>query len=136
MPVSRIFLPLAGGVLFTSGMATGLMAASTSDSPQRTEQHRAELSGAEHMQVIVSTAEYQPGETIRRHTHSGLEAVYVVQGASISLADNTTKELKTGVSLLNLRDVSHGGFKVTGDNPLQLFTVHIVDKDAPLYHFE
>ncbi|MBS0399888.1 MAG: cupin domain-containing protein, partial [Proteobacteria bacterium] len=38
-------------------------------------------------------------------------------------------------TLLNLRDVKHGGFKVVGDAPLKLFTVHIVDKGRPLYDY-
>jgi hypothetical protein len=34
---------------------------------------------------------------------------------------------------INLRDVPHAGFKVVGDKPLKLLTVHVVDKGAPLY---
>jgi hypothetical protein len=29
--------------------------------------------------------------------------------------------------------VPHAGFKVVGDKPLKIVTVHIVDKGAPLY---
>jgi len=43
--------------------------------------------------------------------------------------------ITTGASLLNLRDVKHGGYKVIGDTPLKLFTVHIVDKGKPLYDY-
>jgi hypothetical protein len=43
--------------------------------------------------------------------------------------------LPTGASLLNLRDVKHGGFKVVSEMPLRLFTVHIVDKGKPLYDY-
>jgi len=32
-----------------------------------------------------------------------------------------------------LRDAPHGGFKVVGNKPLKLVTVHIVDKGLPLY---
>jgi hypothetical protein len=41
--------------------------------------------------------------------------------------------LPTGMSVMNLRDVRHGGFVVLGETPLRLFTVHIVDKNKPLY---
>ena len=34
-----------------------------------------------------------------------------------------------------LREVKHAGFKVVGDTPLKLFTVHIVDKGKPLYDY-
>ncbi|MFC6519202.1 hypothetical protein ACFQAT_04825 [Undibacterium arcticum] len=43
--------------------------------------------------------------------------------------------LETGTPILNLRDVPHGGFKVIGDGSLKLFTVHVVDKDKPLYDY-
>jgi hypothetical protein len=31
--------------------------------------------------------------------------------------------------------VKHGGFTVVGDTPLKLFTVHVVDKNRPLYEY-
>jgi hypothetical protein len=43
--------------------------------------------------------------------------------------------LATATTVMNLRDVKHGGFKVVGDTSLKLFTVHIVDKGRPLYDF-
>ena len=30
-------------------------------------------------------------------------------------------------------DVPHGAFKVVGDKPIRYLSVHIVDKDKPLY---
>ena len=43
--------------------------------------------------------------------------------------------LPTGLTSMNLRDVKHGAFKVLGDTPLKLLTVHIVDKGKPLYDY-
>lgn len=43
--------------------------------------------------------------------------------------------LATGTTVLNLRDVKHGGYKIVGDTSLKLFTVHIVDKGKPLYDY-
>ena len=43
--------------------------------------------------------------------------------------------LPSGLTSLNLRDVPHGAFKVVGDTPLKLLTVHIVDKGKPLYDY-
>lgn len=126
---------LIGITLFALGTATGLFAQSVTDSLQRVEHQRADLSGASHMEVIVSTAEYKPGESIDRHLHHGLEAAYVVQGAEVQVPGKDAMTLATGTSLLNLRDVKHAGFKVTGTTPLKLFTVHIVDKGAPLYDY-
>ncbi len=121
--------------LFGTGLATGLVAQTLTDSPQRVEQKRADLSGAPGMEVITSTGEYKPGESIDLHVHHGIEAAYVVQGASVQAPGKEPTKLPTGASLLNLRDVKHGGFKVVGDTPLKLFTVHIVDKGKPLYDY-
>ena len=122
----------AGVLLFGLGVATGLVA-QTTDSPQRVELKRADLSGAPGMEVITSTAEYKPGETIHLHFHHGLEAAYIVQGARVQVPGKDPMQLATGSSLLNLRDARHGGFTVVGDTALKLYTVHIVDKGKPLY---
>ena len=122
-------------VIFGAGLTTGLVAQDVSDSVQRKEQKRADLSGAQGMEVIASTAEYKNGEAIDLHIHHGIEAAYVVQGASVQSPGKDPMPLPTGATLLNLRDVKHGGFKVVGDTSLKLFTVHIVDKGKPLYDY-
>jgi quercetin dioxygenase-like cupin family protein len=126
---------LAAGGLFALGVASTLVAQTLSDSPQRMEQKRADLSGAPGMEVIASVAEYKPGDAIELHLHHGIEAAYVVQGAQVQVAGKDPMAITTGASLLNLRDVKHGGYKVIGDTPLKLFTVHIVDKGKPLYDY-
>lgn len=107
--------------------------AQAQDSPQRKEIKRADLGGTTNMEVILSTAEYKPGESIPRHIHHGVEAFYVLQGATLETPDGKKIQLATGIGNMNLRDVPHAGFKVVGDTSLKLLTVHIVDKGAPLY---
>ena len=124
-----------GVALFSLGIATTLVAQTLTDSPQRVEQKRADLSGAPGMEVIASIGEYKPGESIELHLHHGIEAAYVVQGAMVQVPGRDATSLPTGVTVLNLRDVKHGGFTVVGDTPLKLFTVHVVDKDKPLYDY-
>ena len=125
----------AGAVLFGVGVTTGIVAQTLADSPQRMEQKRADLSGAPAMEVIASVAEYKNGEAIELHLHHGIEAAYVLQGAAIQVPGAAPSALPTGATVLNLRDVKHGGYKVVGDTPLKLFTVHIVDKGKPLYDY-
>ena len=125
----------AGAALFGLGWTTALVAQPTGDSPQRVEHKRADLSGAPGMEVIASVAEYRNGEAIDLHLHHGIEAAYVLQGASVQSPGKDPAMLATGATLLNLRDVKHGGFKVVGDTPLKLFTVHVVDKGKPLYDY-
>jgi quercetin dioxygenase-like cupin family protein len=87
------------------------------------------------MEVIASIAEYKPGDEIQLHTHHGVEAVYVVQGATVQAPGKDPANLPTGATALNLRDIRHGGIKVVGDGSLKLFTVHVVDKSKPLYDY-
>ena len=126
---------LAGLALFGLGLTTGLVAQTYTDSRQRVEQKRADLTGAPGMEVIASIGEYKTGDTIDLHIHHGIEAAYVVQGSMVQAAGKDPMPLPTGVTSLNLRDIKHGGFKVVGDTPLKLFTVHIVDKGKPLYDY-
>jgi quercetin dioxygenase-like cupin family protein len=102
------------------------------DSANRKEMKRSDLTGT-NMEVILSTAEYKPGETIARHIHHGEEAFYVLEGATVETPDGKQIQLATGSGSINRRDVPHAGFKVVGDKPLKLLTVHIADKGAPLY---
>jgi quercetin dioxygenase-like cupin family protein len=128
-------LVLGGVLLFGLGVATGQLTPPASDSAQRVEQKRTDLSGAPGMEVIASLAEYKPGDVVRAHTHHGVEMAYVLQGARVQVAGKEPTTLPTGATLMNLRDVKHAGFTVTGDTALKLFTVHVVDKDKPLYDY-
>ena len=122
-------------VVFGLGVATGLFAQAMTDLPQRVEQKRADLSGAPGMEVIASVVELKPGEVSRLHSHHGIEAAYVIQGAMVEPPGQKPVMLATGSSLLNLRDVNHGAFKIVGDTSFKYFAVHVVDKGKPLYEF-
>jgi quercetin dioxygenase-like cupin family protein len=100
---------------------------------KRTELKRVDLSGAPGMEVVTSIVEIKPGGKINRHLHHGVETGVVLQGATIQLPGKDPTRMETGAPILNLRDVPHGGFTVVGDTTLRLLTVHIVDKDKPLY---
>lgn len=135
MKINSSLLVVCAVTLFAAGVLTGSLAQPFGDSPQRVEQKRTELSGAPGMEVIASTAEYRPGEGIESHTHHGVEVAYVIQGATIQLPGKDPTSLPTGATVLNLRDVKHAGFSIVGTTSLKLFTVHIVDKDQPLYDY-
>lgn len=97
----------------------------------RSELKRADLTGT-NMEVIVSVVQVPVGDGLPRHTHSGEEAVYVLEGATLELSDGRQQQLPSDAAAINVRDVPHAGFKVIGDRPLKLLTVHIVDKGKPL----
>ena len=85
------------------------------------------------MEVITSIVVIAPGEVMPAHFHHGVETGYVLEGGRVAPEGKPEFELATGAPLMNLRDVVHGGFKVMSDKPIKLVTVHIVDKDKPLY---
>ena len=136
MKTSSIRTVVGGVALFALGYGTSLLAQNPGDIAQRVEQKRADLSGASGMEVIESFTEYKKGDVVERHSHHGLEAAYVIQGTMIQPDGRDAVMQPTGTVLLNLRDAKHGGYRVVGDTPLKLFTVHIVDKGAVLYDFQ
>ena len=97
----------------------------------RTVLKQADLTGT-NMEIIIAVLEVPPGTTIERHTHPGEEAVYVLEGATLQMPDGTEVARPAGQAGVNVRDVPHAGYKVVGDKPLRLLTVHIVDKDKPM----
>lgn len=126
---------LITGVLLPDNAIPSLIAQTTDGTPQRVEQKRTDLTGAPGMEVIASISEYKPGERLDLHLHHGVEAAFVIQGALVKIAEKEPRMLPTQTTLMNLRDVKHGGLTVTGDTSLKLFTVHVVDKNEPLYNY-
>lgn len=137
MQVRKSARPLFVAAIFGAGVVTGIFAQPNmaTDSPQRVEQKRTDLTGAPGMEVIASTAEYKPGDMINLHFHHGIETAYVIQGGMIQVPGKDAAALPTGATLQFLRDAKHSGFKVVGDSSLKLFTVHVVDKGKPLYDY-
>ena len=135
MKRSNVIAAATGTFLFSLGLAAGLTAQTLTDFPQRKEQKRTDLTGAPNMEVIASNVEIKPGESSNLHVHHGVEAFHVLQGAAIQAPGKEPSALPTGLTSLNLRDVRHGAFKVLGETPLKLLTIHIVDKDKPLYDY-
>jgi quercetin dioxygenase-like cupin family protein len=125
MRTGRALLPLAAAALLFAGLAHA-------QDVKRTELQRHDLTGT-NMEVIVSIVEAPPGAMVQRHVHNGEEAFYVLEGSMIQVPGTDERPFATGTSGINVRDVPHAGFKVVGDKPLKILTVHIVDKGKPLY---
>jgi quercetin dioxygenase-like cupin family protein len=109
------------------GLGLTFSAAAQTPTTKRTELTKGDLTGTD-MEIIVSVVEYPPGAASVLHTHPGEEAFYVLEGATLETRDGKPITLATGVSRINVRDVPHGAFTVTGDKTLKLLAVHIVDK--------
>ncbi len=105
------------------------------ESAFRTELKRTDLSANQDMEVITSIVEFKPGDFVGKHFHHGIEAGYVLQGALVQEPGKEPHMLATGTPILNQRDAAHAGFTVVGNQNLKIYTVHIVDKNKPLYDY-
>jgi hypothetical protein len=98
---------------------------------KRTEIKRSDLTGT-NMEVIMTVLEAPPGAVLPKHFHYGEEAFYVLEGAMTEIPGQPAAPRAQGTGGINVREVPHAGYKVVGDKPLKLLTVHVVDKGKPL----
>jgi quercetin dioxygenase-like cupin family protein len=82
--------------------------------------------------VIMGILEAPPGAVLPKHFHNGEEAFYVLEGAMTEMPGQAPSERVQGTGGINVREVPHAGYKVVGNKPLKLLTVHVVDKGKPL----
>jgi quercetin dioxygenase-like cupin family protein len=120
------------GLIALVGLGLPFSAAAQAQTSKRTELTKSDLTGT-NMEVVVGVVEVPPGASGTLHTHAGEEAFYVLEGATAVSADGKPIVYVPGTAKINVRDVPHGAFMVTGDKTLKLLTVHVVDKDKPLY---
>src|SRR5437879_49895 len=123
--------PLAAACL----MLQAAVPPSSAELSSRVELRRADLSPSTNMEVISSLIEFKPGSELPRHSHHGVESGYVLEGGLIQRPGKEPEMLATGTPILNLRDAVHGGYRIVGDKSIRIFTVHVVDKDKPLYEY-
>ncbi|MBO6757783.1 MAG: cupin domain-containing protein [Roseibium sp.] len=107
-------------------------AALAQDGVSRTELNRADLTGSDTMEVIVSRLEVAPGARIPLHTHHGDEHLIVLQGGTMRAPNGQEIPFKPGMTAHFPKDQVHGGMTNIGDAPLVAYTTHIVEKGKPL----
>jgi hypothetical protein len=98
---------------------------------KRTKIKRSDLTGT-NMEMIMTVLEAPPGAVLPKHFHHGEEAFYVLEGAMTEVPGQPAGPRIQGTGGINVREVPHAGYKVVGDKPLKLLTVHVVDKGKPL----
>ncbi|MGH6742318.1 MAG: cupin domain-containing protein [Bradyrhizobium sp.] len=80
----------------------------------------------------AGTAEIAPGGSAGRHTHPGIEVGYVMEGeGDLIVEGQPVRHVKAGDSWQIAAGVPHDA-KVSGDKPLKVLAVYIVDKTKPL----
>lgn len=97
---------------------------------KRTPLHRVELPG-DRLVAIQALIEVAPNALVERHSHHGIEMVYVLEGTiELNIDGQPSRLLKAGDSAVNPSGVPHGGR--AGPQGARLTGTFIVDKDKPL----
>jgi quercetin dioxygenase-like cupin family protein len=82
--------------------------------------------------TVTGIAEIPAGGSAGRHTHLGIEIGYVMEGeADVMIEGQPVRHVKAGDSWQIAAGVPHDA-KVSGDKPLKVLAVYVVDKSKPL----
>jgi quercetin dioxygenase-like cupin family protein len=82
--------------------------------------------------TVTGLAEIPAGGAAGRHTHPGIETGYVMEGeADLLIEGQPPLHLKAGDSYQIPAGAIHDA-KVSGDKPLKVLGVYVVDKTRPL----
>jgi len=82
-------------------------------------------------ETIEARVEGEAGGVIARHTHFGIETSYVIEGElELTIDGSGTKSYKAGEGFQVPAGAIHGG--KTGDKPIVLAGVYVVEKGKPL----
>jgi quercetin dioxygenase-like cupin family protein len=82
-------------------------------------------------ETVGVKVEIEPGATIARHTHPGIESSYLVSGSTeLTIDGEGTKTYNAGDAFQVPAGVPHGG--KNGDQPTVIAATYIVEKGKPL----
>jgi quercetin dioxygenase-like cupin family protein len=97
---------------------------------KRTILQKTEFPGDKYATILVAV-EIEPGFTVARHTHPGVESAYVMDGElALFVKGQPDRKVKAGEGFQIPPEVPHGG--KTGDKPAKLVVTYVVEKDKPL----
>jgi len=82
--------------------------------------------------TINVEAEIEPGVTIARHTHPGIESGYILEGGlDLPIQGQPTRTLKPGDGFQVPPETPHAGGK-NGDAKTRVAVTYVVEKGKPL----
>jgi len=82
--------------------------------------------------TISMEAEIEPGVTVARHTHPGIESGYVLEGGfELPIQGQPTRTLKVGDAFQVPPETPHAGGK-SGDKKSRIVVTYVVEKGKPL----
>jgi quercetin dioxygenase-like cupin family protein len=82
--------------------------------------------------TIVMDIEIEPGVTIGRHTHPGIESAYMLEGGfDLPIEGQPTRAFKPGDAVVIPANTPHAGGK-NGNTKSRIVATYIVEKGKPL----
>jgi quercetin dioxygenase-like cupin family protein len=82
--------------------------------------------------TIVAQAEIEPGATVARHTHPGIESGYILEGGfDLPIEGQTTRTYKPGDVFQVPPETPHAG-KPNGDKKSVILITLVVEKGKPI----
>src|SRR5581483_10285277 len=82
--------------------------------------------------TLVADITIEPGVTIGRHTHPGIESAYLLEGGfDLPVEGQPVRTLKAGDSVVIPPNAPHAGGK-NGDQKSRVLATYIVEKGKPL----
>ena len=82
--------------------------------------------------TLVVDIEIEPGVTIGRHTHPGIESAYMLDGGfDLPIEGQPTVAFKPGMGVVVPPNTPHAGGK-NGDKKTHIVSTYIVEKGKPL----
>jgi quercetin dioxygenase-like cupin family protein len=118
------------GVIATEASAQGTPTAMTSGV---TRKILSQMDGPMPGYVTINVeAEIEPGVTVARHTHPGIESGYLLEGGiDLPVQGQPTRTLKPGDGFQIPPETPHAGAK-NGDKTTRLAITYVVEKGKPL----
>ena len=107
------------------------MASTALAQTNRTELKRGDLTGTD-KEIIISVLEVPPGSSIDRMFTRARKRFMYWTARPCNFLTAERFRVRAEKQEFNIREVPHAGYKVVGDKPLKLLTVHIVDKGKPM----
>jgi len=103
--------------------------AQTTSGVKRTVLEKAEF--PDNYLTVTVLGEIEPGVSVARHTHPGVETAYILDGElDLYVQGQPARRLKAGDTYLVAREVPHSGR--AGDKPVKVVGTYVVEKDKPL----
>jgi quercetin dioxygenase-like cupin family protein len=82
--------------------------------------------------TIIVEAEIEPGVTVARHTHPGVESAYIIEGGlDLPIEGQPIRALKPGDGFVVPPNTPHAGGK-NGDKKTKIASTYVVEKGKPL----